>query len=253
MNEDFFLATNGQGNGTRIETLPAGQNLGELQDLDYFYRKMWRGLRIPRSYMDDSAEGSSIANDGKVGIAYQQEIKFSLYIERLQRAMEKTLDAEFKRYLRDMHINVDVTGFEVILPAPSSYKESRESSIAAEMLNNYTTAIADETMSIRKAQIKYLGWSQDDVLENERLKAEERGLPPDGPKHYALIYNPEVAEQRGFDGAMGGGAGGGGGDFFADDDAGGDADGADLDAEGGDTGADAGAGKKPDSKAPSDK
>lgn len=259
MNEDFFFATNGTTGGNRVETLPGGQNLGELQDLDYFYKKMWRGLRIPESYMNNSVEGSSPASDGKVGIAYQQEIKFTLYIERLQKALEKTLDEEFKRFLHDCKIKVDTTAFEITLPSPSSYKESREQSINADLLNNFGMADGIDYISARFALGKYLGWTQEDILINERMKREELGLAPDGGmKDLAVIYNPDRAEQAGFDGGLGGGGGSGGGDdggFFADDDTGdaGGAGGADAGgdaAAGGDTGNTA---KKPENNATNNK
>jgi hypothetical protein len=252
MNEDFYLAT-GPNSNTRIETLPAGQNLGELQDLDYFYLKMLRGLCIPESYLNGGAEGGTIANDGKVGIAYQQEINFTLYIERLQRSLEKVLDAEFKRFLRDCKIKVDTTAFEITLPSPSNYKDSREQSINAELLNNYGSADGIESLSKRFAMKKYLGLTEEEILINERMKREEMGLSPDGgPKDLAVIYNPDFAEQRGFDGGMGGGGGDSPDDFFADD-----AEGDDAAPEGDvDASADAGgpeAGKKPGDKAPGDK
>lgn len=257
MNEDFFFATNSTGNGSRVETLPGGQNLGELQDLDYFYKKMLRGLRIPESYMNNSAEGSSPASDGKVGIAYQQEIKFTLYIERLQKSLEKTLDEEFKRFLHDMKIRVDTSNFEIRLPAPTSYKESREQSINADLLNNFSTADGIDFVSKQFAALKYLGWTEEDLLTNERYKRRELGLSPQGgARDLPMIYNPDIAESRGFDGGLSGGAGGGGGDgdFFADDpDGGGDPE-ADLDGDmGGDTGMDAPDAKNSDSKSKTDK
>lgn len=249
MNEDIFLATNGGNSGNRVETLPGGQNLGELQDLDYFYKKMLRGLRIPESYMNNSAEGSSPASDGKVGIAYQQEIKFTLYIERLQKSLEKTLDEEFKRFLHDCKIKVDHSMFEIRLPAPTSYKESREQSINADLLNNFTVADGIDSISKRFAKIKYLGWTEEDILINERMKREELGLSPQGGKRdMPMIYNPDIAESRGFDGGMGGAGGGGENpdDFFAEE--GGEGEDLDLGGEG-----DAPTDKKAGNNSPKDK
>ena len=113
--ENYYFAKRSDGSGTSVEVWPGGQNLGNLEDLDYFYNKMWRGLRIPKSYFDGTTEGGGIANDGKVGIAYIQEIKFALYIERLQRDLERTFDAEFKRFLHDTNLKIDPTIFEVVL------------------------------------------------------------------------------------------------------------------------------------------
>ena len=251
MNEDFFFATNGGQSGNRVETLPGGQNLGELQDLDYFYKKMLRGLRIPESYMSNTADGSSIANDGKVGIAYQQEIKFTLYIERLQKALEKTLDEEFKRFLHELKLKVDPSTFEIVLPAPSSYKESREQTINADLLNNFSMADGVESISKRFAKMKYLGWTQEDILVNERMKREEMGLSPDGgARDLPMIYNPDIAEQRGFDGGMGGSGGGASFDddpFLPDEEADeGEGENAEADIMGDE-------GEKADNKAPTDK
>lgn len=252
MNEDFFFATNGGASGNRVETLPGGQNLGELQDLDYFYSKMLRGLRIPESYMNNKADGSSTSSDGKVGIAYQQEIKFTLYIERLQKALEKTLDEEFKRFLHDCKIKVDLSTFEIVLPTPSSYKESREQSINADLLNNFSVAEGIESISKRFAKVKYLGWTQEDILINERMIREEMGLSPNGGiKDLAVIYNRDMAEQGGFDGGMGGGGGGGGDGFFAEDPESGDE--LDTGEEGGDLDLEGDSIKKPDNKATPDK
>jgi hypothetical protein len=257
MNEDFFFATNGTTGGNRVETLPSGQNLGELADLDYFYKKLWRGLRIPESYMNNAADGSSPATDGKVGIAYQQEIKFTLYIERLQKALEKTLDEEFKRFLHDCKIKVDHSTFEIVLPTPSSYKESREQSVNADLLGNFSMTDGIDFISPRFAAKKYLGWSQEEILLNERMKREELGLTPDGGiKDLAVIYNPDRAEAGGLDGGMGGGSGSGGkgDDFFLGDETGGDETGL-GDKDKTDTKDDKGAPdeKKPAGKAPEDK
>jgi hypothetical protein len=111
--EDFWFPMRADGSGSRVEVLPAGQNLGSLEDLMYFYNKIFRGLRIPRSFVDPTSEGGGVANDGKVGIAYIQEVKFSLYMERLQRCLEKTFDKEFKDFIKLNGINVDTTIFKI--------------------------------------------------------------------------------------------------------------------------------------------
>ena len=117
MQEDFFFAVGADGGGSRVETLPGGQGLGQLDDLHYFFAKLWRGMRIPDSYMNNMLDGGgAVNNDGRVGIAYMQEIKFSQYVERLQTYLEKTLDAEFKRFLANMKIIVDPSCFNLTLP-----------------------------------------------------------------------------------------------------------------------------------------
>lgn len=218
MSEDFFFAQRSDGSGSRVEVLPGGQNLGELQDLEYFYKKIWRGLRIPQSYMDTSTEGGAVDNDGKVGIAYMQEIKFALYIERLQKALESTLDAEFKQFLHDSKINVDTSVFRIVLPAPSNYAKSREQSIDGDLLANFSQADGFDSLSKRFALKKYLQLTEEEIKINERMKREEMGLNPDGDdRDLPQIYNIAAAEAGGFEGGLGGSSGGLPGDGLDDE------------------------------------
>ncbi len=211
MNEDFFLAQRKDGAGSKIETLPGGQGLGELSDLDYFYKRMWRGLRVPASYIDPNTE-SGVANDGKVGIAYMQEIKFSLYIERLQAHLEYTFDREFKRFLRDSNILVDESMFKVILPSPSNYDVSRKQMIDNDLLSTYAQSDGIQTISKRFGKKKYLQWTDEEIIINERMLREERGMDPNGDyRDLPRLYAPEAAEAGGFEGGLGSFGGGGGG------------------------------------------
>jgi hypothetical protein len=212
MSEDFFFSKRADGSGSSVETLPGGQNLGELTDLNYFYSKLWRGLRIPASYMDSEKEGSY--NDGKVGVAYIQEIKFSQYAERLQKDLEITLDKEFKRFLYETGISIDPTCYNILLPAPSNWSKSKQQDIDANLLNNFNTAVGNEFLSRRFVLERYLQLSKEEIATNERMRAEELGLPFEGGmNNLGKIYYPEVAEAGGFDGAASGGGGtsGGGG------------------------------------------
>lgn len=212
MNEDYFFAEGADGKGSRVEVLPGGQNLGELQDLDYFFNKMWMGLRIPQSYINGSADGGAIFNDGRVGIAYLQEIKFALYIERLQGLIEKVFDSEFKHWLHSNNITVDPTLYHLQLPAPSNFSKSKEQQMDSELLNTYTTADGITHLSKRFALKKYLQLTEEEILLNERMLREEKGIDTnqDGLKDLPMLYFPEDAEAGGFDGGLSGGGGGGG-------------------------------------------
>jgi hypothetical protein len=211
-NEDFFFAENAEGKGNRVEVLPGGQNLGELQDLDYFFNKMWMAMRIPQTYLTGGAEGAGIANDGRVGIAYLQEIKFSLYVERLQVPIEQALDFEFKRWLNENQIVVDASLFDLKLPQPSDFAQSRDHEMNMATLGALEQASNIPFISRRFAQTVYGMWTQEQVLTNERLLREEKGLDPTkgSLRDLPILYFPEEAEAGGFDGGLGGGGGGGG-------------------------------------------
>lgn len=212
MNEDFYFAKRPNDTGSRVETLPGGQGLGELTELDYFYRKMWRALRIPSSYLGTSTEdGQAVENEARVGIAYIQEIKFSQYIQRLQRYLEDVLDAEFKRWIYESGIHVDSTIYRITLPEPSDYQASRQQAMDADLLSNFTTADGIPYIAKRTALERYGGWSKDEIKRNEDMIRVEKGLQATGDdRDLPMIYQPEDAEAGGFDGGTGGGGGGGG-------------------------------------------
>jgi len=197
MSEDFFFAQRPDGRGSRVETLPGGQGLGELTDLEYFQDKVFRGLRVPISWMKSSAD-NAIFNDGKVGTAYIEELRFALYVMRLQGYVEMVLDQEFKRFLRDTNIQIDETMYKIRLPAPSNFGVYRQQEVDAQLLSSYSTADGISHLSKRFILKRYLQLEEDEILTNERLMREEKGLDPNGgSKDLASLYNPDAAEMEG--------------------------------------------------------
>jgi len=209
MNEDFFFAQRPDGRGSKVETLPGGQGLGELADLEYFQWKVYRGLRIPLSYTQEGSDGA-VYNDGKVGIAYIEELRFAQYISRLQRHIERVMDTEFKRFLRAGGINVDPTIFKIKLAPPENFGRYRQQMIDNDLLNTFSSANSVEYLSKRFILAKYLQLDEEEILQNERSLREERGLNPDddGIKQLPNIYGPQNVDMMG--GGMGPGGMGGG-------------------------------------------
>jgi len=210
MSEDFFFASRPEGRGSRVETLPGGQGLGELSDLEYFQRKVWRGLKVPSSYMIEQQEGGQIWNDGKVGIAYIQELRFSQYIERLQGHIEKTIDAEFKMFLRQNNIRIDESSYRICMPEPSNFGKWRQLELDSQLLSSFSSAENVSYLSDRFKMKRYLQLTDEEILTNERMKLEEMGLDPDeDARDLTLIYGPGAEGEAGAMGGLGGAMGGG--------------------------------------------
>ena len=73
INEDYFFPVTADGRGSTVETLPGGDNLGQIDDLKYFNNRLARGLRVPSSYLPSGPDDSqNIMNDGRVGTAMIQ-------------------------------------------------------------------------------------------------------------------------------------------------------------------------------------
>ena len=177
INEDFFLATNAEGKGTRIENLAAGENLGQIDDLKYFNNKMIRGLGVPSSYLPTGPDdGTAVYTDGKMGTAFVQEYRFTKYCERLQNLMSPILDKEFKLFLKHRGIEIQSNLFELQFFAPESFGEYRRMGMDAEQINLFSTLMGTEAtkyVSKRFALERYLGWTQDDISRNEQMWREE--------------------------------------------------------------------------------
>ena len=81
MLEDFWLPRREGGRGTEISTLPGGQNLGELTDVDYFQTKLYKALNVPSSRLD-SAGGFNLGRSSEI---LRDELKFTKFVGRLRK------------------------------------------------------------------------------------------------------------------------------------------------------------------------
>jgi hypothetical protein len=91
MLEDFWLPRREGGKGTEITTLPAGQNLGQIEDVDYFRKKLLQSLNVPYSRMD-SQGGGGLASLGRSAEITRDELKFAKFIVRLRNKFSQIFD-----------------------------------------------------------------------------------------------------------------------------------------------------------------
>jgi hypothetical protein len=177
VNEDFFFPTTADGRGSSVETLPGGQNLGEITDLHFFTNKLFRGLRIPSSYLptglDDGAQGSF--TDGKVGTALIQEWRFNQYCLRLQKQIVDALDKEFKMFMRWRGVNIDGQLFQLTFNEPQNFAQYRQADVDMARINTFTQLEQVPYLSKRFLMQRYLGLTEQEMTENEKMWAEEQG------------------------------------------------------------------------------
>jgi hypothetical protein len=88
MMEDFWLPRREGGKGTEITTLPGGQNLGELEDVKYFEKKLYKSLSVPISRLESSS-GFTIGRSSEIT---RDELKFSKFIDRLRNKFAELFD-----------------------------------------------------------------------------------------------------------------------------------------------------------------
>jgi hypothetical protein len=82
MLEDFWLPRREGGRGTEITTLPGGQNLGELSDIEYFQKKLYRSLNVPETRIAGGGDGFNLGRSSEI---LRDELKFSKFVGRLRK------------------------------------------------------------------------------------------------------------------------------------------------------------------------
>ena len=177
INEDYFFPTTAEGRGSSVDVLQGGQNLGEITDLHFFTNKLFRGLRIPSSYLptglDDGAQGSF--TDGKVGTALIQEWRFNQYCLRLQKIVAEYLDKEFKLYMRWRGIQIDGQLFDLKFNPPQNFAQYRQADVDMARINTFTQLEQFPYFSKRFLMQRFLGLTEQEMTENESMWAEEQG------------------------------------------------------------------------------
>ncbi len=123
MMEDYWLARRDGNKGTEISTLPSGQNLGELADVQYFQKKLYKSLSVPMSRIDPETTGFNMGRSTEIT---QDELKFQKFVNRLRlrfsqlflQALEKQLilkgiltSQDWADYKNKIHFNFHTDNF----------------------------------------------------------------------------------------------------------------------------------------------
>ena len=180
MNEDYFFPVTADGRGSDVTTLPGGDNLGQIDDLRYFNNRLARGLRVPSSYLPQGPEDSPTPlSDGRVGTAMIQEFRFNQYCERLQNYLSQKLNDEFKLFMRWRGFNIDSGLFDIKFNSPQNFAAYRQSELDTARVSVFQTMEQFPYMSKRFAMQRFLGLTEEEIEENQRLWFEEREKPED--------------------------------------------------------------------------
>ena len=103
MLEDFWLPRREGGRGTEISTLPGGQNLGEIDDILYFQKKLYKSLNVPISRMETETAFAI----GRATEISRDEVKFSRFVDRLRTKFSRIFDDVLRTQLLLKNIITD--------------------------------------------------------------------------------------------------------------------------------------------------
>ena len=180
--------------GTEVTTLPGGQNLGELQDLNYFVKKLYKALKVPTNRVE--TESSQYSADANV---LREELKFANFVVRLQSQFASGIKDAFITHLKLKKLwsqfELRENSFDLMFTPPRNYFELRKQQILDLKANSFNTMTQNESISKQYSQKEYLGWT------DEQIKANREWLRKDA----ALQHEIEQIRGGGADWAAGGG------------------------------------------------
>ena len=205
MLEDFWLPRREGGRGTEITTLPGGQNLGEMEDVDYFRKKLYKALNVPITRM----ESENQFNIGRSSEITRDELKFAKFIKRLRNKFSDLFDglleiqlvlkgvltrAEWKEMKNQIYYDFINDNF---------FEELKMSEVMTERLRlaNEIDPLIGKFYSMRWVRKNVLHMTEDEIKEiDKEIAAESENMeePEDGegspritgPVDYSDVDNP---------------------------------------------------------------
>jgi len=174
MLDSFWFAKRQGSEGTSVTQLAAGQNLGELTDLMYFVKKLYKSLKVPSSRLNPEAQ----FQDGTDIL--REELKFARFIIRQQQRFAEGLKNGFVTHLKLRglwkELKLKEQHLSLIFNPPTNFYELREQQklqLKAESFNSLTQS---DFVSKTYAQKRYLGWSDSDIMANREFLRKDREL-----------------------------------------------------------------------------
>jgi len=185
MMEDFWLPRREGGRGTEITTLPGGQNLGEITDIEYFKKKLYRSLNVPPSRMD----GEGGFNLGRSSEILRDELKFTKFVGRLRKRFANMFNDMLRTQLllknivspEDWEIMSEHIQYDFLYD--NHFSELKESELMNERLNMVQIAepYVGKYFSQDYVRRKILRQSDIEIIEQDKLIEKEikDGVIPD--------------------------------------------------------------------------
>ena len=185
MLEDFWLPRREGGRGTEITTLPGGQNLGEITDIEYFKKKLYRSLNVPPSRMD----GEGGFNLGRSSEILRDELKFTKFVSRLRKRFSNMFNDMLRTQLllknvitpEDWELMSEHIQYDFLYD--NHFSELKE----AELMNERLALVATAEPYVGKyysqdyIRRKILRQTDIEILEQDKLIEDEikKGIIPD--------------------------------------------------------------------------
>ena len=186
MMEDFWLPRREGGRGTEITTLPGGQNLGELADIEYFQKKLYRALGVPESRIAGGGDGFNLGRSSEI---LRDELKFAKFVGRLRKRFAQMFNDMLKTQLilknivspEDWDVMVDHIQYDFLYD--NQFAELKESELINGRLGTLATIepYIGKYFSTEYVRKRILRQTDSEIIEiDEQIEDEiQKGILPD--------------------------------------------------------------------------
>jgi hypothetical protein len=213
MLDAFWFAKRQGSEGTTVTQLPGGANLGELSDLMYFIKKLYRSLKVPTTRLDPQ-DAFRDGND-----ILREELKFARFVIRMQQRFAAGIKRAFITHLKLLNLwdkyELKEPNISVAFNVPTNFYDLRENQKMELKINTYTNLSQNEFISKTYAQKRYLGWTDNQIMANREylrkdteFQWEIQQIANSGPNWKEALQAGSAP--AGGEAALGGGGGGGG-------------------------------------------
>jgi len=198
MMEDFWLPRREGGRGTEISTLPGGQNLGELTDVEYFQKKLFRSLNVPESRMADNS-GFSLGRSSEI---LRDELKFTKFVGRMRKRFSNLFHDILKTQLilknvvtpQEWESMSDHIQYDFLYD--NHFAELKDSELMQERLGLLATAdpYIGKYYSVDYIRRKILRQTDSEIVEQDRIMNAEKAAGIILPSEQEMMVAQQMQE-----------------------------------------------------------
>lgn len=214
MLEDFWLPRRDGSKGTEISTLPGGQNLSDLGDVEYFKQKLYESLDVPASRMN-TGEPYQLGKSSEIS---RDEVKFSKFVKRLRRQFAELFNEilRVQLILKGVCTNAEFEemrqyiGYDFL--QDTYFEELKRVEVMNDQLNALTAAVpyVGQYFSMQQLRKTILGQTEEDIarIDNEIMQEIDQGIirsqdemdgggvPPEEQMQESTMFTPELSESN---------------------------------------------------------
>lgn len=165
MLDAYWFTKRGDSEGSTVDLMQGGQNLGELEDLKYFLEKLYKTLKVPVSRLSSDSVASASSEE-----ITREELRFAKFVMRIQRQFAEGLKEGFITHLKlkglyDLY-EINKHDIKIEFTTPTNFQVAKNQQVLSMQLDNFSNITTNQSISETYAQKKYLDFTDDEILAN---------------------------------------------------------------------------------------